>query len=356
VSLQSPKSERGRFRRSVYASTGIGASRLVPDKVGISTWSVSDKVNAGGQISIGADISKHFSLELHSADLGSAGVEQFAGPLRGRINYQMHGASVLWYAGKNRHQNKRRGLTGFGRAGVAMMRNSPVGSAPYSQRNSTQMLVGAGLEYSTKFGLGLRAEVISFDEDARYAQLAVVYRLGKKPSPKPEPYVEIKPKKVEMPIPSLAVATVVAVAPVDGDNDGIIDEADLCKQTKPGVVVDADGCAIFDGVLDGVNFYSASERLTPKAQKILDGVAKTLQQYPNARIKVSAHTDNRGSEFYNQNLATRRAKIVVEYLSYKGIDTQNLIPSAAGESQPIATNDTPQGRALNRRVELQAIK
>jgi len=112
------------MQRSVYASTGLGASRLNPDKSGIPTWSVSDKVNAGGQITIGADINRHFSLELHSADLGSAGVEKFGGSQRGRINYHMHGGSALWYAGKNRHNNKRAGLTGFGRAGVAKMHNS----------------------------------------------------------------------------------------------------------------------------------------------------------------------------------------------------------------------------------------
>jgi len=341
------------FRRSVYASTGVGASRLTPDKSEISTWSVSDKVNAGGQIAIGLDVNKHLSLELHSADLGSAGVEQFGGPLRGRINYHMHGVSALWYAGKNRHNNKRRGFTGYARGGAAMMRNSPVGNAPYSQRNSTQWLIGAGLEYTTRIGLGLRAEVISFDADAQYAQLGVVYRQGRTPKPKPVPVIEAKKEPLEMPIPSLAVVT---VEPLDSDADGVIDANDLCKFTKPGVVVDADGCAIFDGVLDGVNFYSASERLTPEAVSILDGVARTLKQYPRAKINVNAHTDDRGSEFYNQNLSTRRAKMVVDYLALKGVNRQNLIPSAFGESQPIATNDTPEGRASNRRVELHAVK
>jgi len=352
TTLSGPES----FRRSVYAATGVGASRLTPDKSGISSWSVSDKVNTGGQITIGADINRHLSLELHSADLGSAGVEQFGGPLRGRINYHMHGGSVLWYAGKNRHNNKRRGLTGYARGGVAMMNNSPVGSAPYSQRNSTQLLIGAGVEYATKIGLGLRAEAISFDSDAQYAQLGLIYRLGKKSKPIPAPVLEVKTETIEQPIATLAVAKVVPVTPLDTDGDGVIDTIDQCKDTKAGALVDAVGCAVFQGTLEGVNFYSASERLTPEAQAVLDRVAVTLQQYPRAKINVNAHTDSKGSNFYNQNLSKRRAKMVVQYLGYKGVDTQNLIPTAFGETKPIASNDTSQGRAINRRVELEAFK
>jgi len=339
------------FQRNVYVSTGIGASRLIPEKSGISTWSVSDKVNAGGQITIGADINRHFSVELHSADLGSAGVEKFGGSQRGRINYHMHGGSALWYIGENRGEHKRRGFTGYGRIGLAVMHNSPEGNAPYSQRNSSQLLFGAGIEYSTKIGLGLRAELIGYDEDAQYAQLGLMYRYGRKLQ-KPIAALPIAKEKIATPAPVLAVQ----VAPLDTDKDGVINSLDQCKSTKPGVLVDTVGCAVFNGVLEGVNFFSASERLTPKARSILDGVARTLKKYPEAKINVNAHTDSKGSEFFNQNLSTRRAKMVVLYLGLKGIDRESLVPRAFGESKPIASNDTAEGRALNRRVELHAVK
>lgn len=344
------------LQRSVYASTGLGASRLNPDKSEIPTWSVSDKVNAGGQITVGADINRHFSLELHSADLGSAGVEKFAGTERGRINYHMLGGSALWYAGKNRHNNKRAGFTGYGRAGIAKMHNSAVGNAPYTQRNSTQLLIGAGLEYSTRIGAGLRAEVIAFDSDAQYAQLGLIFRLGRKarqePKPEPVPVAEVVTEKAVVIPPPLAVQ----VAPLDNDGDGVVDSQDQCLSTKPGVLVDENGCAVFDGVLEGVEFYSASEKLTPEAQTILDGVAHTLKQYPNAKVNVNAHTDSNGAEEYNQNLSVRRAKTVVEYLGQRGVNRQLLKPKAFGESRPIADNNTTEGRARNRRVELQMVK
>ena len=89
-----------KFQRSVYVSTGVGASFLEPENSGITSWHVNDKVNAGAQFTLGADINRHFAIELHSADLGSAGVAEIAGDQSGRINYHMHGGSVLWYWGK----------------------------------------------------------------------------------------------------------------------------------------------------------------------------------------------------------------------------------------------------------------
>ena len=330
------------FQRSIYVSTGFGASRLEPENSGTSSWKVSERINAGGQITLGTDINRHFSIELHSADLGSAGVEQIGGLLNGRINYHMHGGSVLWYLGKNRHEHKRRGFTSFARVGVAMMHNSAVGNAPYSQRNSTQMLLGAGFEYSTKIGLGLRAEIISFDQDAQYAQLALLYRFGKKPSARKSSVLELKPA---LPVP---VALVIPSFSVDTDNDGVTDSEDHCENTRPSASVNPYGCA----GLKGVNFYSDSDRLTTKAQKILDGVATTLQQYPRANVNVHAHTDSQGSAYYNQKLSNRRAESVVKYLNNKGVDSQKLVPFGFGESNPIASNKTEQGRAFNRRVEL----
>jgi len=351
-STQPVAQNRIAFQRHVYASTGFGVSKLAPDGSDISTWSISDKVNASGQLTIGADLNRHLSMEIHSADLGSAGIEQVGGALRGRINYYLHGGSALWYFGKNRHRSKREGITGYTRAGVAKMSNTAVGSAPYLQRNSTQLLLGAGFEYGSKIGLGVRVEYITFDVDAQYAQIGFVYRVGRAMRQRTLPVPTVTNEKILAPLPTLAVK----VASPDLDADGVLNSRDQCSSTNPGVVVDVDGCAIFDGVLEGVNFFSASAKLTPKAKSILDEAANTLKQYSRVKIKVSAHTDNQGSEIYNQTLSAQRAESVVEYLGDQGVNRQNMISAAFGESQPVAKNNTPQGRAQNRRVELRAIK
>ena len=72
------------------------------------------------------------------------------------------------------------------------------------------------------------------------------------------------------------------------------------------------------------------------------------------QVEVSAHTDSVGSESYNQGLSERRAQSVVDYLSARGLDRYRLNPTAFGESSPIDTNETAEGRARNRRVELYA--
>jgi len=279
------------LQRNIYASTGLGASRLSPDNSEIPTWTISDKVNAGAQITLGADINRHLSIELHSTDLGSAGVEQLGGSQRGRINYHQHGGSALWYAGKNRDNKHRAGFTGFGRAGVTKMHNSSVGDAPYAQKNSNHLLIGAGVEYSTEFGLGVRAEIYAFNPDAQYAQLGLIYRHVRKTHQAalsvPAPAEKVIKNEEEVMPPPMAARHV----PLDSDKDGIIDSADQCPSTKFGVLVDVNGCAMLDGVLEGVNFYSASKNLTPKAKSILDEVAHRLKQHPNAMINVDAHTD-----------------------------------------------------------------
>ena len=114
-----------------------------------------------------------------------------------------------------------------------------------------------------------------------------------------------------------------------------------------------DPCEGISGVLDGVNFHSDSAELTGDSQLILNDVAYTLRDCSNAQIEVSAHTDSVGSEAYNQSLSDRRAESVASYLGARGINRMRLSPVAFGETSPIDTNETAEGRARNRRVELQ---
>ena len=157
----------------IYVAAGVGTSRLKPDTSEVTTFAVNDRNNGGQQLTLGVDVSRQLSLELHSADLGAAGLSP-----EGGINYNMHGASALIYAGKNRHNYKRAGFTGYGRVGYGVMENSAAGNIPYRQEESNHLLIGAGLEYMTPVGLGFRADVVSYEDDAQYAQLAIVYRMG----------------------------------------------------------------------------------------------------------------------------------------------------------------------------------
>jgi len=81
-------------------------------------------------------------------------------------------------------------------------------------------------------------------------------------------------------------------------------------------------------------------------------VTLVLKEYDKTIIEVAGHTDNTGDTSYNQQLSERRASSVAQYLETKGINQQRVMTVGAGETRPVASNDTPQGRQSNRRVEL----
>ena len=84
----------------------------------------------------------------------------------------------------------------------------------------------------------------------------------------------------------------------------------------------------------------------------MDQLADILNKYPNAKLTIEGHTDNTGSNAYNLTLSKNRAQAVVDYLVTKGIAISRLNAVGFGEDKPVTTNNTAEGRTLNRRVEL----
>lgn len=173
--------------------------------------------------------------------------------------------------------------------------------------------------------------------------------------------------------PAAAPAAAPAPAPVndcstkDSDNDGVNDCDDKCPATATGTIVGPDGCpqkVVID--LRGVNFKfnrpkkgemdisKALAEPTADSMAILNQAVDTLQRYPQVKVTVAGYTDSVGTDAYNQSLSERRAKIVYDFLTGHGIDAARLEgPTGDGESNPIGSNDTNEGRAQNRRTELQ---
>ena len=96
--------------------------------------------------------------------------------------------------------------------------------------------------------------------------------------------------------------------------------------------------------------------LKEKSYEALNLLFKFMKDNPEILVEINAYTDNVGSSNYNQGLSERRAQSVVNYLVQKGININRLFPQGFGESNPVATNDTEEGRALNRRVEFRLRK
>ena len=104
-----------------------------------------------------------------------------------------------------------------------------------------------------------------------------------------------------------------------------------------------------------VTFAVDSSAIQPSFQTTLSNVANTLAQYEKSYVDVLGHTDSTGSDAYNQALSERRAEAVANFLANSGVQRARLATRGYGESQPIASNATEEGRAANRRVEIKIV-
>ncbi len=117
----------------------------------------------------------------------------------------------------------------------------------------------------------------------------------------------------------------------------------------------SDPCA---GVLRlrGVNFGFDKADIRPEDEVLLDEAARMLEMCSSKRVRIEGHTDSTGPEAYNQGLSQRRAQAVTSYLVGKGISRGRLEPVGRGEAEPVASNATREGRALNRRVDFEFLQ
>jgi outer membrane protein OmpA-like peptidoglycan-associated protein len=123
---------------------------------------------------------------------------------------------------------------------------------------------------------------------------------------------------------------------MEGTGVGVVRQGDNITLSMPG----------------NITFAFDDATLQPQFQPVLNDVARTLTEYNQTIVEVAGHTDSKGTDAYNHDLSVRRANSVANYLSSRGVMPQRLITVGAGESRPIATNETDAGRAQNRRVEI----
>lgn len=144
----------------------------------------------------------------------------------------------------------------------------------------------------------------------------------------------------------------------DTDGDGITDAQDNCPKVAgpaankgcPVVEVDKKSAEVFKKAMSGIQFESGKDVIKKTSYGILDNVASVLKSNPTWGTEIDGHTDNVGNADKNKALSQSRAVAVMKYLEAKGV-TNKMKPVGYGVEKPIADNKTPQGRALNRRVE-----
>lgn len=160
----------------------------------------------------------------------------------------------------------------------------------------------------------------------------------------------------------------------DEDGDGVWDDFDQCPGTPRGTYVDERGCPAkkpekiveqkmsddFDKgffVTNDILFAFNSDEISPNSYEILNAIGNILSKNKSWKVQIIGHTDNIGSDEYNQDLSQRRAKSVKNYLVKNfSMTANNLEAIGMGESKPVEDNSTAEGRSKNRRVEFKVVK
>lgn len=322
------------------------------------------KNSAVGGLGIGYWVNPNMTLDLeatgHDADFRrSSG--------RGGKEWQNIGVGLTsrFYAGQPTDPTRFYGLVGLG----AQQHQAISGKSGWSPAGT----LGVGVQHNFNDRVAVRGEIAvvhdrddsssrnipGIDRRDHYndgqASLGLVIGLDHV-----KPYVAYKQDLAPEPKP-------IECSALDSDQDGVNDCDDKCPGTAAGTLVGPDGCpqkVVID--LRGVNFKFDRPRASdtdiratladPADSSIstLDQAVSILGQYPNVRVEVDGHTDSVGSDAYNQGLSERRAQIVAQYLTSHGVSSDRISGvKGFGETQPIAPNTTAEGRAQNRRVELQ---
>lgn len=156
--------------------------------------------------------------------------------------------------------------------------------------------------------------------------------------------------------------------PVDADGDGVPNGKDACPETPSGEAVDAKGCpepkATQSAKLTGagtwlyedIKFDSGSANIKPGSYAVLAEIAGVLKQNPKLKVEIQGHTDSAGSRALNNKLSSDRADAVKAHLIEDGVNPDQLTAAGYGPSKPLVSNDTLEGRARNRRVELKPLQ
>ncbi|WP_428024795.1 OmpA family protein [Arcobacter sp.] len=220
------------------------------------------------------------------------------------------------------------------------------GNEQFSNETGPFANYGFGYKYKFDNDMAIKTDIrhlISFDQGNNNViyTVGLAIPFGKKAAPaapvmKEEPKAVETPKKVEEP------------KVLDSDNDGVIDSLDKEPNTMSGAKVDAEGAMVMVDL--EINFPINSSIINKQYNNRIKEFAEFLNNNPKLKATIEGHTDYTGSEKYNQWLSERRASSTVKALTKYNVDASRLKAVGFGETKPIATNKTKEGRAANRRI------
>lgn len=306
----------GQFLQCYYAGAGLGLSSLRPD-VSDSDWALDRSLGLGGQGLLGWQFHRQAFTEISLAYLGAAEIS--AGTDKDSVYYTGPGVWLGWQA-----MPPTSPWSAFAKVGLGhLWTGANDGIAEVESQNNVQMLLGVGAQWQLAPQWLMRLDLNSYDRDARQLSLNAIYLWGQ---PRLAPVVVIpEPEPLPEPEPEPIL---------------VFTEEEVCRE--------------FGSALQGVNFSFDSAELNAEARARLDRSVAILLANPELNVEAGAHTDGDGTAAYNLALSQRRADAVMAYFIEQGVARNRLSSQGYGASKPIASNDSEEGKALNRRVELQA--
>lgn len=294
----------------------------------------------------------------HYANLGISLAKNFDDTFINQIELMYIRSDVLDYidSSKTAHVNryllnavKRFDITdkfsfyGFAGAGYQDVTNEAL-----RHKDSALLNYCVGLRYDIPYyGMAIKSDVRHIYA-TRESQNEVMYTLGlgMPLGKKSEEPIEAKiPEVVKQPA---SEPVIIKKTDGDDDGDGVPNSKDKCPNTSHNVKVNKDGCV--ETVNLKINFDFNKSDVKPQYDSTITNFANTMKGNSSYDAKIEAHTDSKGNDSYNQKLSEKRALSVVNSLVSKGVNKNSLQSVGYGESQPIASNDTEEGRAENRRV------
>ena len=380
-----------------YLGAGIGISELEPDPKDTGL-TIDDSRDFGWKVFVGYDISESISLEAYYSDLGEMTFDQ-----GGYIEYRDYGIGGVFYLLQDIGIDN---LHIFGKAGLGRMGNSS--DVRYERAHDHHLYFGPGLEYRFDNGFALRTDLDLYDKDSRFLSISLMKRFG---GNKPERTASNPMSGAVVPVAladseEIDSSNVGNQMPIVASGGGLVTDskssstssslglpgagifaaplllAPFAVSSVPSILplpwpfaysseaqqddalVAGGDCLVFLSndlkdrcklTIKGVNFEFDSDELNEGAQVVLLNLITTLKTGSGFFITASGHTDYKGERDYNMDLSERRAESVRKFLMRNGLPGQIITIEGHGFDIPIADNETEEGRAQNRRVELDIV-
>jgi OOP family OmpA-OmpF porin len=318
IGTQAVAAEYNNLEDSWYMGGSLGISGL--DPITSSGFQVTDDKDIGKKIYAGVNITDQVGLEAFWNDLGTAKIS--GSGVSGEARYRALGFNAVY-----KPPIKIGNVQPFGKVGAAKMSTKSSGNISITQENQFSLFGGVGADVELNKNLSMRTEFEYFTKDVNQLSIGVKWA--------PRGHIQ-KQKTVPAALPyNFGVQPTKVITRV-------------IKQAPPKV-------ELINKSLSGASsFASGSVVLTPQGMRNIDGIINHIRnsQIKVHHVKIVGHSDNVGRPRENLLLSQQRARSVANYFAQRGISRDAMSIVGVGDNQPVASNQTEQGRAQNRRVEI----